>query len=187
VSQRTNSPLRQICNDRFYPLMAAANLEPARGSASGPKQNFLSCYIIVMTGPSNRCILCQIIDGSARSSQIYRDEYCVAFLDLNPINPGHTLVCPIRHVSSFTELAPNEAMAIIATAQRLARTQKSKLPGCRGVNLLLSDGEVAGQEIPHAHFHVVPRAENDKFGWRRFGSAQTREELDSLAATLREQ
>ena len=139
-----------------------------------------------MNGTSNPCVFCQIIDGSARSSQIYRDEYCVAFLDSNPINPGHTLVCPIRHVSSFTELEPEETTAILATAQQLARTQKLKLPGCSGVNLLLSDGEVAGQEIPHAHFHVVPRAENDEFGWRRLGKAQTREELDSIAALRHE-
>ena len=139
-----------------------------------------------MNGPSNSCIFCQIIDGSARSSQIHRDEYCVAFLDLNPVNPGHTLVCPIRHVSSFTDLEPQETAAILATAQRLARTQKLNLPSCNGVNLLMSDGEVAGQEVPHAHFHVVPRSENDGFGWKRSGNSQTRDELESIAALLRE-
>ena len=146
----------------------------------------MSCYIRDMSGPSKPCIFCQIIDGSARSSQIHRDELCVAFLDSNPVNPGHTLVCPIRHVSSFTELKPQETAAILATAQRVARAQKLKLPTCNGVNLLLSDGEVAGQEVPHAHFHVVPRGENDGFGWRRSGSAQCGDELDSIAALLLE-
>ena len=139
-----------------------------------------------MNGTSFPCVFCQIIDGSARSSQVHRDEFCVAFLDLNPVNPGHTLVCPIRHVSSFTELEPQETAAILMTAQHLARTQKLKLPSCSGVNLLLSDGEDAGQEVAHVHFHVIPRGVNDGFGWKRFGSAQSRDELDSIAALLLE-
>jgi len=139
-----------------------------------------------MNERSDACIFCRIIDGSARSSEIYRDENCIAFLDLNPINPGHTLVCPIRHVTSFIDLKRHELEAILAAAQHLASAQKRKLADCLGVNLLLSDGEVAGQEVSHAHFHVVPRGENDGFGWRRSGKASDRNELDSIAAQLRE-
>lgn len=139
-----------------------------------------------MKDTSTPCIFCEIINGSSPSSEVHRDDFCVAFLDINPINPGHTLVCPIRHVGSFTELEPHESAAILTTTQHLARTQKLKLPSCSGVNLLLSDGAVAGQEVPHSHFHVIPRGENDGFGWRRFGSSQSRDELDSIAALLLE-
>ena len=76
--------------------------------------------------------------------------------------------------------------AILAVAQSLARAQKQKLANCLGVNLILSDGAVAGQEVSHAHFHVVPRSDNDGFGWRRSGNACSRKELDSIAAQLRE-
>ena len=139
-----------------------------------------------MNERSNSCIFCRIIDGSAQSSEIYRDEICVAFLDLNPINPGHTLICPIRHVTSFIDIESQEMEAILGVAQHVASAQKQKLANCLGVNLLLSDGEVAGQEVSHAHFHVIPRGESDGFGWRRFGKASDRNELDSIAAQLRE-
>ena len=137
-----------------------------------------------MNPPLNSCIFCEIIAGSADSSEVYRDEWCIAFLDVNPVNPGHTLVCPIRHVSSFIDLEAGELSAILSAAQRIARSQLSKLTNCSGVNLLLSEGEDAGQEVPHVHLHVVPRGENDGFGWSRFGSPQSRDKLDAIAAQI---
>ena len=119
------------------------------------------------------------------SSEVFRNDLCVAFLDVNPINPGHTLICPIRHVTSFTDLEPDEHQAILSTAQRIARNLVSNMPGCSGVNLLLSDGEDAGQEVAHVHLHVVPRSKNDGFGWQRFGVATGRDELDAIAQTIR--
>jgi len=145
------------------------------------------CYILTMIASSTSCIFCQIIDGSSESSEVYRDEDCVAFLDVHPINVGHALVCPTRHVNSFTDLKPGEIEAILGVAQQIARTQRNSLSACLGVNLLLSDGEVAGQEVPHAHFHVIPRGKDDGFGWRRFGKKATRKELDSIAVLLRAQ
>ncbi len=139
-----------------------------------------------MNDATDPCIFCQIIDGSAESSEIHRGDSCVAFLDVSPINPGHTLICPIRHVSTFLDLDPNESSEILSAAQRIARSQLTKIPGCSGVNLLLSEGEDAGQEVPHVHLHVVPRAKDDGFGWRRFGSSSAREELDAIAAQLRD-
>ena len=78
-----------------------------------------------------------------------------------------------------------EIEAITRVAQQIAGTQKNSLTECLGVNLLLSDGEVAGQEVPHAHFHVIPRGKEDGFGWRRFGKKVDREDLDSIALLLR--
>lgn len=139
----------------------------------------------MMSTMTTSCIFCQIIDGSAESSEIYRDEHCVAFLDVHPINDGHTIVCPTRHENSFTDLKPREIKAILEVSQNLVRAQKNRLSGCLGANLLLSDGEVAGQEVPHAHFHVIPRGKDDGFGWRRFGKKTTRKHLDSIAVLLR--
>ncbi|MGI9264425.1 MAG: HIT family protein [Gammaproteobacteria bacterium] len=136
------------------------------------------------TSPAS-CVFCKIIDGSAESSEVYRDADCVAFLDIRPINPGHVLVCPTRHASSFAELKPDEIMAVLAVAQRVALAQKGHLHNCQGFNLLLSDGEVAGQEVPHVHFHVVPRHSEDAFGYRRVGRRANRKALDVLAAQLR--
>ncbi|MBT8078910.1 MAG: HIT family protein [Gammaproteobacteria bacterium] len=130
------------------------------------------------------CIFCRIIGGSAESSEIYRDDDCVAFLDIQPINPGHVLVCPTRHASSFNELTPTEIASALSVAQRVAQVQKDRLPNCQGFNLMLSDGEAAGQEVPHVHFHVVPRHPGDEFGMRRVGKPSNRGELDALAKQL---
>lgn len=133
---------------------------------------------------SSSCVFCEIISGSAECSQVYRDELCVAFLDTSPVNAGHVLVCPTRHVSSFIDLEAGEILAVTSAAQRIAKTQLAKLTDCSGFNLLLSEGDDAGQEVPHVHLHVVPRGENDGFGWKRFGSPRTREELDAIAAQI---
>ncbi|MGB5581755.1 MAG: HIT family protein [Woeseia sp.] len=137
-----------------------------------------------MDKSSDRCIFCRIIDGTAPSSEVHRDDLCVAFLDLSPVNTGHTLVCPLRHVESFTALEPRELQALMTVAQRVARTQKHMLSDCSAVNILLSDGEDAGQEVPHAHFHIIPRRKDDGFKWNRTAKDVSRDELDAIAMQL---
>lgn len=149
-----------------------------------PKRSLGFCYSFSMTASPNPCVFCAIVDGSACSSEVFRDESCVAFLDTSPVNPGHILICPTRHVTSFIDLVASELSAITAAAQRIAQTQLATLPNCSGFNLLLSEGADAGQEVPHVHLHVVPRGLNDGFGWKRFGSPKTSEELDAIAALL---
>ena len=78
-----------------------------------------------------------------------------------------------------------EIEAITRAAQQIARVQKSSLSECLGVTLLLSDGEVAGQEVPHAHFHVIPRGKEDGFGWKRLGKKVKREDMNAIASLLR--
>ena len=137
-----------------------------------------------MSRPSDTCIFCRIIAGSAPVSELHRDGLCIAFLDLFPVNPGHALVCPVRHVESFTDLSDDELRAMQVAARQLARAQKERLGECEGVNVLLADGEAAGQEVSHAHFHIVPRAKGDGFGWRRSGTRAERESLDAVARRL---
>ena len=70
-------------------------------------------------------------------------------------------------------------------AQRIDSALKASIPHCEGVSLSLADGAAAGQEIPHAHLHVIPRLTEDDFGRRRYGSVQDRSELDAIAARIR--
>lgn len=101
------------------------------------------------------CLFCRIVAGEIPSRQVYADDSAIAFLDINPLHPGHTLVIPRRHVDdlladplALTEIAP----AISATASLLV----DRL-GADGLNLLSSAGEVAGQEVMHLHVHLMPR------------------------------
>jgi diadenosine tetraphosphate (Ap4A) HIT family hydrolase len=109
----------------------------------------------------------------------------VAFLDIRPANPGHTLVLPRRHVESFTELSPLEVEQLARCGQRIAAALKQGFDGCEAVTFSLADGAAAGQDVPHTHLHVVPRRTGDGLGWRAAGQLQDREALDATASQLR--
>ena len=133
------------------------------------------------------CIFCKILEGALPSSGVCESELTVAFLDINPINPGHTLVVPRRHVVSFTDLSPEELWSMSVTGRRVAAAQKVSLK-YEGVTLSLADGEAAGQEVPHVHLHVIPRRSGDGFGWKvpsAHSSIEDREGLKKMAARLR--
>ena len=133
----------------------------------------------------NTCIFCRIINREVSASRVFTDTSAMAFLDISPVNPGHTLVVPVRHVASFTELTHAEIDCMARMAQQVASALKTSFPECEGVTVSMADGEVAGQEVPHTHMHVIPRHREDGFGWRRFGKAMDREELNSIATQIR--
>lgn len=134
------------------------------------------------------CVFCGILAGSVPGSRVYEDETCLAFLDIQPVNPGHTLVIPKRHAASLAELTGGEGGALFAAGQRVAAALRSSGLRCEGVNLRLADGEAAGQEVFHVHLHVIPRFAGDGFGLTfgpAYGQLPPRAELDALAEQLR--
>ena len=131
------------------------------------------------------CVFCRILAGELPSSPVLDSGLVVAFLDIHPVNPGHTLVLPRRHVESFTELNPIEVEQLARCGQRIAAALKQGFDGCEAVTLSLADGAAAGQDVPHTHLHVVPRRAGDGLGWRAAGQLQARETLDASASQLR--
>lgn len=131
------------------------------------------------------CVFCLILAGELPVSLVLDDDLVVAFLDIHPWNPGHTLVLPRRHVESFTDLSPLELEQLGRCGQRIAAAMKQGLEGCEAVTLSLADGAAAGQDVPHAHLHVVPRRQGDGLGWRAPSQLQDRETLDVIAVQLR--
>ena len=103
-----------------------------------------------------------------------------AFLDVAPINPGHSLIIPKEHHTSLTTV-PEETLArIMVLAPVIAQAIVREVDG-DGFNLHLSNGQCAGQVVPHAHLHIVPRSPTDGFswGWRctSFASDMERQKL----------
>jgi histidine triad (HIT) family protein len=134
------------------------------------------------------CVICSLLSGELEVSLVHRDEVCAAFMDIQPINPGHMLVVPVRHSARLAELHRDEAAQIFCTAQLLAEALRKSPVKCEGVNLFLADGEAAGQEVFHTHLHVVPRYEGDGFGFKfppGYNNTPNRRELDSLAGKIR--
>jgi histidine triad (HIT) family protein len=135
------------------------------------------------------CIFCEIIASRAEASIVFRDEICTAFMDIRPVNPGHTLVVPNRHAANLAELDEESGGRIFQVGQRVARALRRSGLRCEGVNLFLADGEAAGQEVFHVHLHVFPRYRGDGFGLKfspaYFVHRAKREELEEVAGKIR--
>ena len=136
------------------------------------------------------CIFCQILAGASPASFVYRDEVCAAFMDIQPVNSGHVLVIPNAHTVYLAGLDEGTAAHLARITQRLAAAVRQSGVRCEGVNLFLADGEAAGQEVFHVHWHIIPRYAGDGFGFHfppEYGSLPPRDELDRLADSLRRQ
>jgi histidine triad (HIT) family protein len=133
------------------------------------------------------CIFCDISAGDAEASFVYEDERTIAFLDIAPLNAGHTLVVPRAHAASLEELEPDDAQRVVSVAQRVAIALRRTGFRVEGVNLWLADGAAAGQDVFHAHMHVVPRFDGDGFvvSLPPDRHRPDRDELDANAAELR--
>lgn len=85
------------------------------------------------------CVFCQIVQGIAEASVVYTDEACIAFLDTEPVNPGHVLVVPKVHVTYLSELDEEIGAHLLRVAMRISRALRGAGVRCEAVNFLLSD------------------------------------------------
>ena len=108
------------------------------------------------------CIFCKIVAGQIPAIKVLEDERILAFMDINPINPGHMLVIPRRHFATITDISPDDLTAVFLTAQKLAEALKKSLNPA-GLNLIQSNGRAASQMVDHFHLHLVPRWPEDPF------------------------
>jgi histidine triad (HIT) family protein len=136
----------------------------------------------------NDCIFCAIAGGGATASVVYRDDRVTAFLDHNPVTPGHLMVIPNEHFALLGEIPEDLAAHVFTVAARLAAALRSSGLPCDGINLFLADGEAAFQEVFHTHLHVFPRVPGDGFtigatAWSRRNPS--REVLDANAVAIR--
>jgi histidine triad (HIT) family protein len=135
------------------------------------------------------CVFCDILSGLLPSSMVYQDRICSAFLDIQPVNPGHLLVVPNLHAGNLTELDENTGAHMFKVAQRLTFALRKSDVVCEGINLFLADGAVAGQEVFHVHLHILPRFRGDGFGLKfspDYYNRPERAELDRIAKVIRE-
>lgn len=106
------------------------------------------------------CIFCRIIEGEASARTVYEDEETMAFLDVNPLAPGHTLVVPKDHHETLADLPEDEGAALMRTIHRLVPRIETAVDADAST-VGFNNGVAAGQEIDHVHAHVIPRFESD--------------------------
>ncbi|EFO63249.1 HIT family protein [Giardia lamblia P15] len=128
------------------------------------------------------CIFCSIVAREIPSEAVYEDEHVLAFLDIMPSAPGHCVVIPKYHAALFHELPPVSAAAL-GTALVKVSGALIKAMECSCYNIVNNNGPDAGQEVPHIHFHIIPRKAGDGLGYKF--SPQNGEELSKIAARIR--
>ena len=106
------------------------------------------------------CIFCKIITGEIPGYKIYEDENTLAFLDINPVHPGHTLIIPKKHYANLEEITSDELCDLIKAVKIIGKGIKNGLQA-EGYNIQVNNDPVAGQIIPHLHFHIIPRVQGD--------------------------
>ncbi len=132
------------------------------------------------------CIFCQIAAGKIPSYKVYEDEKTLAFLDIAPVNYGHTLVIPKKHYVNLEEINAEELAAVIKTVKKVGQALKQGL-GIEGYNVQLNNDPVAGQIIPHLHFHLIPRQAGDGLKlWPqgRYGDGEAEQTLAKIKKAL---
>jgi len=130
------------------------------------------------------CIFCKIIRGEIPSGKIYEDDRVLSFVDINPINAGHSLVIPKKHYDTLFDIPPEELQACIMVCQKVARAIVKGV-GATGLNIVQNNFRPAGQLIDHAHFHLIPRHEDDGFLTSWSGTAYPPGELDKAIAKIK--
>jgi histidine triad (HIT) family protein len=125
-------------------------------------------------------IFTRIIDGELPGRFVWRDATCVAFLSINPLRPGHTLVVPRVEVDHWLDLDPSVNAHLVAVAQTIGRAQMDAFAPTR-IGLM-----VAGLEVPHVHLHVVPMDDVHDLDFANAASAPDPAALDDAAARIRD-
>ncbi len=116
--------------------------------------------MFVDTTPPGQCIFCKLVAGDIPAARVYEDDLTLAFMDLGQVNPGHVLVATKRHAATLFDITPEEAAAVMQTAQKVAQAVLAVFDP-PGLTLLQANGKEGDQTVFHFHMHVVPRHGND--------------------------
>jgi len=134
------------------------------------------------------CIFCKIVKGELPAFVVFEDDCVLAFLDINPLAQGHTLVIPKKHYENIFDIDEETLQRIIVAAQKIAQKMK-KVLSAEGVNVINASGKTAEQSVPHFHLHLIPRKRGDKIDmnawWQTKTKKITEERLKELTLKLK--
>ncbi len=126
----------------------------------------------------NSCVICQLVSNELPAWVIYENENVICFFPLEVEAFGHTVVAPKSHYADLFSVPAEVLGCILAVVQKVASHYQTAI-GANGVNLLHASGVAAGQSVPHLHFHLIPRFDNDGLdAWPKLpGTQQSKGEL----------
>ncbi|MHB1118118.1 MAG: HIT family protein [Minisyncoccota bacterium] len=136
---------------------------------------------------SNTCLFCKIIAGEIPAQKVYEDKHVLAFLDIHPVNIGHTLVVPKTHATNLYD-TPDETLAHMASITKKLSIAIKDSVRADGINIEMNNDPTAGQIIMHAHLHIVPRFHGDGFthwhGARNYRDGEATEVAQKISVLL---
>ena len=134
-----------------------------------------------------QCIFCQIISGKVQSRKVYEDDKVMAILDINPANPGHTLLLTKEHYSIMPQIPDDDVSHVFIIAKSLSNSMLKSV-NAQGTNIIVANGIAAGQRAQHFMVHVIPRKENDNIDFvlpqKTLGQKEIEEFGNKLIASL---
>ena len=134
----------------------------------------------------NNCIFCRIIGGEEMVSVVYEDDRAIAFLDIQPVSSGHTLIVSKEHYATVFDLPDDLLAHCMSVAKRLSGGLKRAV-NAAAINLFSANGKAGGQDVLHFHLHLIPIQEGQPFALDlplEDSPIPMRSELDITAARI---
>jgi histidine triad (HIT) family protein len=123
-------------------------------------------------------VFTMIINGDIPGTFVHRDDQCVAFMSINPMTAGHTLVVPIEEIDHWIDASPELSAHLFEVSHRIAKAQERAFE-CEKVGMI-----IAGYEVPHAHIHLVPTNDMAELSFANAAAHVDRDDLESYAARI---
>ena len=133
---------------------------------------------------NDSCIFCKIVQKQVPASVVYEDEHVLAFMDIRPINEGHTLVIPKKHFADIFEISEELNAYVNRIVKKVALAVKQE-SNADGISIIQQNGKAANQVVFHLHVHVIPKFEGKETMRFRDLVIVNREKLDEIAAKIR--
>jgi histidine triad (HIT) family protein len=130
------------------------------------------------------CIFCKIARKEADATVVYEDSLTLAFMDIHPLNPGHTLVIPKKHYASMLEMPADEAGRVFVSVAKVMRGVE-KASKADGISIGQSNGRAASQEVFHMHVHIIPRFNHEMMSGFPNRKQMHRHELDEIGKKIK--
>ena len=111
---------------------------------------------------SDTCIFCKIVQKKASASIVYEDKKVIAFMSIQPINVGHTLVIPKNHYENIYEIPKEEIAELYERVKKITKAVKTSV-NAEGIRIIQNNGKAAGQVIFHMHIHIIPMYHNSSW------------------------
>ena len=137
-----------------------------------------------MSAQQEHCIFCKIARGEIPCTSVFESDELIAFLDIGPVNKGHTLIVPKAHMETLFDMPAELGCALVSAMKQIGKAVM-QATGAEGLNVIQNNYPAAGQEVPHLHWHLIPRCSGDGYAAWPQGTYRDMREMTLLADAIK--